>query len=45
MIQAQIPTSFPVQDYIFLHSEAYERSGLSLREVAMASDLDPTLYL
>jgi transcriptional regulator with XRE-family HTH domain len=42
MIQAQIPTSFPVRDYIFLLSEAHERSGLSLREVAMASDLDPT---
>ena len=42
MIQAQIPASFPVLDYSFLLSEAHERSGLSLREVAMASDLDPT---
>jgi len=42
MIQAQIPTSFPVRDYIFLLSEAHERSGLSLREVAQVSDLDPT---
>lgn len=42
MIQAQIPTSFTVQDYSFLLSEAHKRSGLSLREVAMASDLDPT---
>jgi hypothetical protein len=42
MIQVQIPTSFPVRDYVFLLSEAHERSGLSLREVAHASDLDPT---
>jgi hypothetical protein len=29
-------------EYIYLLSEAHERSGMSLRDVAQASDLDPT---
>ena len=42
MMQVHIPNSSPIQDYIYLLSEVHERSGLSLREVAQASDLDPT---
>lgn len=40
----QVQSPFPVHqpDYIYLLSEAHERSGMSLREVAQASDLDPT---
>jgi transcriptional regulator with XRE-family HTH domain len=34
--------STPIHDYIYRLSEAHERSGLSLREVAQVSDLDPT---
>jgi len=39
-----VQTTYPVRkpDYINLLSEAHERSGLSLREVAKDSDLDPT---
>ena len=42
MTQAQTPGTTHIPDYIYLLSEAHERSGLSLREVAHASDLDPT---
>lgn len=42
MMQDRIPASSPIRDYIYLLSEAHERSGLSLREVAQFSDLDPT---
>jgi hypothetical protein len=42
MLQAQKSTSIPIREYTFLLSEAHERSGLSLREVAQSSDLDPT---
>ncbi len=35
-------TSTPIRDYIYLLADAHERSGLSLREVAQFSDLDPT---
>lgn len=40
----QVQTSDPllIPDYIYLPSEAHERSGMSLREAAQASDLDPT---
>jgi hypothetical protein len=34
--------SAPIREYIYLLAEAHERSGLSLREVAQFSDLDPT---
>ncbi len=42
MTQAQTHYSTQTPDYIYLLSEAHERSGMSLREVAQASDLDPT---
>jgi hypothetical protein len=42
MPQAQTHYSTQTPDYIYLLSEAHERSGMSLREVAQASDLDPT---
>ena len=42
MVQVQIPNSVHIPDYIYLLGEAHERSGMSLREVAQASDLDPT---
>jgi hypothetical protein len=38
----QVQYSTQIMDYIYLLSEAHERSGLSLREAAQASDLDPT---
>ena len=41
-MQGLITDSVHIPDYIYLLSEAHERSGLSLREVAHASDLDPT---
>lgn len=41
-MQAQIADSVHIPDYVYLLGEAHERSGLSLREVAQASDLDPT---
>jgi transcriptional regulator with XRE-family HTH domain len=37
-----IPSSSRMPEYIYLLSEAHERSGMSLRDVAQASDLDPT---
>ena len=40
MTQAQY--SPKIMDYIYLLSEAYECSGLSLCEAAQTSDLDPT---
>ena len=40
MTQARYPDQF--LDYIDLLNDAHERSGLSLREAAQASDLDPT---
>jgi transcriptional regulator with XRE-family HTH domain len=42
MMQVQIPNSVPLPDYLCLLGEAHERSGMSLRDVAQASDLDPT---
>jgi hypothetical protein len=42
MIQAQPITSPHLPEYILALTEAHARSGLSLREVAQASDLDPT---
>ena len=42
MMQVQTPDPLHKPDYIYLLSEAHERSGMSLREVAQASDLDPT---
>lgn len=42
MTQAQIQPSTQISDYVSLLSEAHERSGMSLREVAQATDLDPT---
>ncbi len=41
-VPLQNPISTPIRDYIYRLSEAHERSGLSLREVAQFSDLDPT---
>ena len=40
MMQMQSSSHLP--EYIYLLSEAHERSGMSLREVAQTSDLDPT---
>jgi len=40
--QVLIPSSSHMPEYIYLLSEAHERSGMSLRDVAQASDLDPT---
>jgi transcriptional regulator with XRE-family HTH domain len=42
MTQAQAHYSTQTSDFIYLLVEAHERSGMSLREVANASDLDPT---
>ncbi|HEY5729896.1 MAG TPA: helix-turn-helix transcriptional regulator [Anaerolineales bacterium] len=42
MMKVQTPDPVRIPDYIYLLSEAHERSGMSLREVAQASDLDPT---
>lgn len=42
MMQGQTPDHLRIPDYIYLLSEAHERSGMSLREVAQASDLDST---
>ena len=42
MMQVQTPDPLRIPDYIYLLNEAHERSGMSLREVAQASDLDPT---
>jgi hypothetical protein len=41
-MQVQIPGSVHIPDYVYLLSEAHERSGMSLREVGQVSDLDPT---
>ena len=41
-MQVQTPDPVHIPDYIYLLSEVHERSGMSLREVAQASDLDPT---
>jgi len=41
-MQVQTPDTTQIPDYVYLISEAHERSGMSLREVAQASDLDPT---
>ena len=40
MTQARYPD--PILEYIDLLNDAHERSGLSLREAAQASKLDPT---
>ena len=40
MTQARYPDQ--IMEYIYLLKDAHERSGMSLREVAQASDLDPT---
>jgi hypothetical protein len=40
MTQARYPDQ--IMEYIDLLNDAHERSGLSLREAAQASDLDPT---
>jgi hypothetical protein len=42
MMQVQAPDPVRVPDYIYLLSEAHERSGMSFREEAQAKDLDPT---
>ncbi len=42
MTQVLIRSSSHMPEYIYLLSEAHERSGMSLRDVAQASDLDPT---
>ena len=42
MMQVHTPDPLSIPDYICLLSEAHGRSGMSLREVAQASDLDPT---
>ncbi len=42
IMHVQKHISTPIRDYIYLLAEAHERSGLSLREVAQFSDLDPT---
>jgi hypothetical protein len=42
MTQAQSHYSTQKPDYLYLLSEAHERSGMSLREVAQSTDLDPT---
>jgi len=42
IMHVQKHISAPIRDYIYLLAEAHERSGLSLREVAQFSDLDPT---
>jgi len=42
MMQVQKPDPIRIPDYIYLLSEVHERSGMSLREVAQASDLDPS---
>jgi hypothetical protein len=42
MMEMQMPDPVRIPDYIHLLSEVHERSGMSLREVAQVSDLDPT---
>jgi transcriptional regulator with XRE-family HTH domain len=42
IVNVQKPISTQIRNYIYLLTEAHERSGLSLREVAQFSDLDPT---
>jgi hypothetical protein len=42
MMQVRTPDPLHIPDFIHLLNEAHERSGMSLREVARHSDLDPT---